>query len=239
MEGAQCTSLESIDVRWSLTLTVEDWSRLSNFQHLRSLTVRSLCAGNPSMSDLSHALSTLMHCRSLRALTLHQVQLRTEHAALLARIPSLERFEGSWLHIESLAPLSAAPALTLLDLDRCFGFHGEDINVRELIPFLPLLRTLTIEDYYRSYVCAEAAAPFHAALQQRLPSLTELNSNMRNWDDIDFEFAMRRRFGCTHFVSFSWQAQAATGPVFEFHDASISIHISIFSNNRTAVDLSK
>ena len=84
--------------------------RLAHFQQLHTLVIWGLSVvdggvqlGGALLSDLSHVLPPLLHCRALRELRLWgELDLRAEHAAVIARIPSLEAFSGSDLRIESL-----------------------------------------------------------------------------------------------------------------------------------------
>lgn len=189
---SQCTELEELDpcVRWSPALTADDWMQLRHFTQLRSISIfDGTRAGNAdpasAVIDLSRVCSALVHCRSLRRVQLVGCGRRSDKfvneplqpllaadVALLARLPLLEWFHGRSLLLESLAPLSDAPALTELELFTCRGLHGELINLRAMIPAMPLLQSLTIEDADGVFSVGETAAPFDAALYQRLPKLT-------------------------------------------------------------------
>lgn len=72
------------------------------------------------------------------------------------------------LRLESLAPLSAAPALTRFHFKSCKGLGGETINVREMIPAMTLVTELCIRDQ----LSAADAETSTVALLQRLPRLT-------------------------------------------------------------------
>ena len=97
--------------------------------------------------------------------------MRKEHVSMLARFPALESFEAHWICIESLAPLSAAPRLTALALHQCSGLDAELVNIRTMIPALPLLQSLTLYERAENRLSAADMEPFNAALFARLPNL--------------------------------------------------------------------
>lgn len=175
---SRCTALEKIDAHWSSTLTAADWALLATFTRLHTLGIRELeCGFSPryrALLDLGVVLSSLLACRALRVLELEgPFDLHTEHVTLLAQIPSLETFHCSSVHLESLAPLSNAPALTSLTFRACCGLDSSElINIRVMIPPMPLLLSLAIFDEDESRLAPLQAEPFNAALFQRLPKLT-------------------------------------------------------------------
>lgn len=175
----QCTKLEEIDAHWSSTLTAADWMQLAAFHRLRTLQVREIETEEIAAQSVRRALldvglvfPALIKCRSLRSLQLFgHFDLRTEHVALLAKCPTLENLKCTCLRIESLAPLSTAPALTELSFKHSTGLLGESINIREMIPSMALVESLTIWDPTSNRLTAAEAEPFIVALLQRLPKL--------------------------------------------------------------------
>ena len=194
---SQLRELEEIKAFWSREITADEWMLLAQFQQLRSLKMSPMelepltqPQTHRAMLDLKPVFSALQHCCALRELSLRRyLELRAADVALLARPPALEKFSGDYLRIESLAPLAAAPALLVLSLQNCTGILGESVNMREMIPPLPLLTCLTITDQVESRLTESEAAPFNAALLLRLPRLSQFVGNLIQADSSEDELS--------------------------------------------------
>ena len=177
------TSLESLDcLQWSCDLTASHWSQLSLFTNLHTFhfaTQPPRCYfprgddDDKAARDLGfhRAVTALQHCFALRTLSIAgRLAFRTAHATLLASLPSLSSLSLTGVLVESLEPLSRAPKLSHLKLDRCFGIEdtrSEPVCLRSLVPALSQLRSLTL-----LHDPAEPKSDSTAALFARLPLLT-------------------------------------------------------------------
>ena len=177
---SQCTELESIDAGWNLDPA--GWMKLAHFQRLHSLKINGTFDEQPTMPNLGTILTPLIHCRALRCLTIVTagIELRSQDATMLARIPVLEELHCYRLCIGSLEPLADAPALREIEFEACTGLLRVPINIREMIPSMPLVSKLTIHEADSNQLSEFEAEQFNVALRQRLPSLmpayfTQLN----------------------------------------------------------------
>lgn len=156
---------------------------MTSFQHLESINLIALekielpHVGTFAVMELSRVFTALMQCPSLRQLELNDCFiLRTADVALLARFPALECFHAYSVRVESLDPLSAAPAIHTLVLWCCRDHRtGNPINIRPLIPRMPLVRSLIIQDELDEEDGVRPSPhelePFNVELFKRLPSL--------------------------------------------------------------------
>ena len=194
------TSLESLEhVHWGYNLTAAHWSQLSQFTQLHTFhfaTESDLFTRvdkRRAAHDLGfdRAVAALQHCAALRTLFVEgRLAFRLAHAALLATFPSLSSITLKDVLVESLDPLTRAPKLTQLKLDRCFGIEdtrSEPVCLRSLIPALPRLTALTLKgDSDETESDPYASAALTAALFARLPLLTPAGfshkTTSRSWE---------------------------------------------------------
>jgi hypothetical protein len=172
---AQLTHLKELrPYCWSAAIPAQQWSSLASFANLQTLEINVDSVDRDGRSTMSAATfwPALLHCKYLNRLLFgSQLAISLEQMQqLVQQLPQLTDLRLTEVFVDSMAPMEGC-TMTKLVLISCKDALGYPAQMRSMLPSMPQLSALHIEDATSVRLTPADAEALNAALMMRMPKL--------------------------------------------------------------------